>query len=74
MKILRIAVIALTVVAPFASASAGHINRSAASESQRQFVAHMAAAPAPAERGLFGAYEPGENSSTSVNWRRIGGF
>jgi hypothetical protein len=73
MKILRIAFAALTVAAPLASASAGHVNR-AASESQRQFVAHMAAAPAPAERGLFGAYEPGENSSTSVNWRKIGGF
>jgi hypothetical protein len=73
MKILRIAFAALTVVAPFASASAGHINR-AASESQRQFVAHMATTPPPAERGLFGAFEPGENSSTSVNWRRIGGF
>jgi hypothetical protein len=73
MKILRIAIFALTVVAPFASASAGHVIR-AASESQRRFVAHMAAAPAPSERGLLGAYEPGENSSTSVNWRRIGGF
>jgi hypothetical protein len=73
MKILRIAFIALTVVAPFASASAGHANR-AASESQRRFVAHMTTTPAPAERGLLGAYEPGENSSTSVNWRRIGGF
>ncbi|WP_296714870.1 hypothetical protein [Rhodoblastus sp.] len=73
MKILRIAFIALAVVAPFASASAGRVNRSA-SESQRQFVARMAAAPAPAERGLLGPFEPGENSSTSVNWRRIGGF
>jgi hypothetical protein len=73
MKILHIAVIALTVVAPFASASAGHVNR-APSESQRRFVAHMAPAPAPAERGLLGPFEPGENSSTSVNWRRIGGF
>lgn len=73
MKILRITLIALTVVAPFASASAGHANRTA-SESQRRFVAHMAAAPAPAERGLLGPFEPGENRSTSVNWRRIGGF
>jgi hypothetical protein len=73
MKTLRIAFTVLTVAAPFASASAGHVTR-AASESQRQFVAHMATAPAPAERGLLGAFEPGENSSTSVNWRKIGGF
>ena len=72
MKILRIAFIALTVVAPFASASAGHAT--GRRRVQRRFVAHMTTTPAPAEGGLLGAYEPGENSSTSVNWRRIGGF
>jgi len=29
---------------------------------------------APAARGALGPYSAGEISSTSVNWRKIGGF
>lgn len=73
MKIIHIAFIALAVAAPLSSANAGHSHRGATVQ-QRNFVAHSGPMEMPAARGPLGAYAAGEDSSTSVNWRKIGGF
>ncbi|MBB4200621.1 hypothetical protein CCR94_19695 [Rhodoblastus sphagnicola] len=73
MKILHIAFVALTVAAPLSSANAAQSHRRVTAD-ERAFVANSEAMNAASERSARSGYAAGEDSSTSVNWRKIGGF